>query len=58
MICVIDGQSFDIPIINITSSADNDYTENLLNQKLDSASHIYTLVDSLDFTNFINSLKS
>ena len=48
----------DIPIINITSSADNDYTRQLLEEKLNKASHIYTLVDSLDLNNFISSINN
>ena len=43
----------EIPIINVVASADNSYTRDLLNEKLQKASHIYTLVDSLDFNNFI-----
>lgn len=45
------------PIINMTSSADNDYTKQLLEEKLNKASHIYTLVDSLDFNNFMNTIN-
>ena len=47
----------EIPIINVTSSADNDYTSKLLNKKLNNASHIYTLVDSLDLANFISNIN-
>ena len=47
-----------IPIINVTSSADNDYTKELLDEKLSNASHIYTLIDSLDLSNFINSMNT
>ena len=46
-----------IPIININDSADNEYTKKLLSEKLDNASHIYSLVDSLDLDNFIKRLN-
>ena len=48
----------DIPIINIGQSADNKYTKKLLNNKLKKASHIYSLVDTIDFENYINALNS
>lgn len=47
----------DIPIINITDSVDNKYTEKLLTKKLTKATHIYTVVDSLDMDNFLKRLN-
>ncbi len=47
-----------IPIINVANGADNDYTKEIMNDKIDNASHIYTLVDSLDLANFIDSINN
>ena len=47
-----------VPIININDSVDNKYTKKLLNKKLAKATHIYTLVDSLDFEDLINKLNN
>lgn len=48
----------EIPIINVVNGADNEYTSEIMNSKLSNASKIYTLVDSLDFQNFINAINN
>lgn len=46
-----------LPIINFTSGIDNELTQNIFDQSIESKK-IYTLVDALDFQNFINELNN
>jgi hypothetical protein len=48
----------DMPTINIGQSADNKYTRKLLSNRLNKANHIYSLVDSIDFDNYIEALNN
>lgn len=47
----------EMPIISATSGVDNDYTKEIYNDNISKYDHLYTLVDSLDFQNFITSLN-
>lgn len=46
-----------LPIITATSGVDNDYTREIYDKNLNKYDHFYTLVDALDFQNFIISLN-
>ena len=47
----------EIPIINMTDSANSEYAAKLFDEKVRNATHIYTLVDSLDLENFIENIN-
>lgn len=47
----------DMPIINLTAGATNDYTKTILNDEINNFDHIYSLVDTLDLNNYINELN-
>lgn len=48
----------DIPIITATSGVENEYTRKLYEYSILKYDHLYTLVDALDFQNFIDSLNN
>lgn len=47
-----------IPIITATSGVENEYTRKLYNDTIEKYDHLYTLVDALDFQNFIENLNN
>ncbi len=48
----------EIPIYSLVMSTDTEYAKNLLNERLEKITHLYTLADAIEFQAFIDNLNS